>query len=237
MPNILVLGATGYIGSALCSALTRSGSHTVYGIARTPLSARTLSRAEVVPIVGSFSEKTGFLALINSTTPIDIVLNCAEAPSEVQTLLDDIKVLGQQRLDSARKAGVRTPKLGYIYVSGSWVHGSSDEPTNDLAPVAVPYARDQSAKLVAWRAVHEQAVLAASDVLGVMIVRPALVYGRAGNIWTGLFAPILAARNAGEKVVEITADLKSRPGLVHVDDVASGLRAAVEQLPSVWHLI
>jgi shikimate 5-dehydrogenase len=43
MPNILILGATGYIGQAVAHALTSSGSHTVYGLARTPSKAKLLS--------------------------------------------------------------------------------------------------------------------------------------------------------------------------------------------------
>ncbi len=50
MPNVLIIGATGYIGSAVAAALLRSGQHTVYGLARTDSSAQALTQNEIIPI-------------------------------------------------------------------------------------------------------------------------------------------------------------------------------------------
>lgn len=124
------------------------------------------------------------------------------------------------------------PKLGFIYCSGTWVHGSSHVPVNDLMPVGTPNAPAPPAELVAWRTKVEKSVLAARDVLDVMIIRPALVYGRSCAIWTSFFEPLYEAVQSQSlpDTVRVPADEDSRPGLVHVDDVASGFHAAIEKL-------
>jgi nucleoside-diphosphate-sugar epimerase len=129
--------------------------------------------------------------------------------------------------------GIKAAKLGFIYASGTWVHGSSTEPVNDLTPVGVELAPTQPPKLVAWRPPLEQEILAASDSLDVVIMRAALVYGGAGSIWTGLFLPQLEAAKAGVSTVSVKAEPDSMPGLIHVDDVASALHAAVDRLPLI----
>ncbi len=99
--------------------------------------------------------------------------------------------------------------------------------------VGTPSAPFPATELTAWRPELEQAVLGSSDVLDTMVIRPALVYGRSCAIWTSFFEPIYTAAQTGADVVSVPADPESRPGLVHVDDVATGFHAAVEKLPFI----
>jgi nucleoside-diphosphate-sugar epimerase len=232
MPKVLIMGATGYIGQALALSLMRSGGHTVYGLARSPEKAKFLEALEIIPVKGSVSDSANYLDLIRSAN-IDIVVDAAGTGMESKKILDDILRVGKERLQVAQRAGVRTPKLGFIYTSGTWVHGSSNEPVNDLTPVGVALAPTQPPKLVAWRPALEQEILTASDTLDVVVVRAALVYGGAGSIWTSLFSPLLEAAKAGASTVSVKAEPDSMPGLIHVDDVASGLHAAVDKLPLI----
>jgi len=232
MPKILIIGATGYIGQALALSLMRSGGHTVYGLARSAEKAKSLEALEIIPVKGSVSDSTNYLDLIRSAN-IDIVVDAAGANMESKKILDDLLRVGAERLDAAHRAGIKTAKLGFIYTSGTWVHGSSTEPINDLTPVGVAFAPTQPPKLVAWRPPLEQEILAASDILNVVIMRAALVYGGAGSIWTGLFSPLLEAAKAGASAVSVKAEPDSMPGLIHVDDVASALHAAVDKLPLI----
>ena len=231
MPNVLVFGATGYIGGAVASSLVRSG-YTVFGLARTEAASLLLASQEITPVLGSFTNREAFLALIASA-PIDVVVNCAEAASSASSILQDVLGIAQKRLDTAAKAGICPAKLGYVYVSGTWVHGSSLMPVNDLAPVASPQSQSQPGELVRWRAAHEQEVLAAKAVLNVIVVRPALVYGRQSNLWPAFFEPIVQALNSESDIASIPADPQSHPGLIHIDDVATGIHQAVEKLPQI----
>lgn len=229
MVKVLVVGATGYIGQALCSSLVRSGSHRVYGLARTPEKARQLAAQEVIPIIDTIRvENTALLHAIE-VNHINIVIDVSGAAHDSRTLLNTAKTAGQRRLESG--SGVKIPKLGFIYTSGTWVHGSSLQPVDDLMPVGTSTSPTQPATLTAWRPQLEQEVLAASDVLDTMVIRPALVYGRSHAIWTSLFTPLVSA--SGAHTVSIAADASSRPGLVHVDDVATGIHAAIDKLPLV----
>jgi nucleoside-diphosphate-sugar epimerase len=231
MPNILIIGATGYIGTALSQSLIRSGNHLVYGLARSPEKARSLAREEVIPIQATISSS---LIQEISRYNIDVVVDVSGANKESHTLLTLLKTIGASRLEKAKNEGVIVPKLGFIYCSGTWVHGSSLEPVNDLMPVGSPRSANQPPDLVAWRPELEREVLGAKDVLDVMVVRPALVYGRSCAIWTSLFEPLYSASKAGDgdgDVLRVAADPNARPGLVHVDDVASAFHAAVEKLP------
>ena len=100
-------------------------------------------------------------------------------------------------------------------------------------PVGTADAPTPSVELTAWRPKLEQVILASSDVLDVMVVRPALVYGRSGAIWSMLFGPIIGASKSGSSVAEIPVDPGCRTGLIHVDDFGSGFHAAIDKLPLI----
>ena len=76
----------------------------------------------------------------------------------------------------------------------------------------------------------EREVLAARKVLDVVVVRPALLYGREHDIWASFFGPVVAAAKAGAEIVRVPIREASLPGLCHVDDAARGLQRAVEKV-------
>jgi nucleoside-diphosphate-sugar epimerase len=232
MVNVLIIGATGYIGQSLSQSLVRSGSHRVYGLARTPEKAQSLTRDEIIPILGSITENTNLLQAID-TYHINVVVDVAGANHESHVLLAELKKIGAARLEAAKSSGILAPKLGFIYCSGTWVHGSSNDPVNDLTPVDAPSSPNPPPKLVSWRPKLEREVLVSSDVLDVMVIRPALVYGRSGAIWSLYFDPLRKAAQSGTESISLPANAASRPGLIHVDDVASGFHAAIDKLPTI----
>lgn len=153
-------------------------------------------------------------------------------------ILDDVREAGRERLEREGEGG--GGKLGFVYTSGMWVHGSSSrgEPCSDLDPVGSEESKAQPPRLVAWRPQLERDVLGARDVLDTVVVRPALVYGREHAIWSSFFGPVVkAAKGAShdddDRIVRLPLDPECRWGLVHVDDVAEGLRCAVEKLPLI----
>lgn len=231
MVNVLVIGATGYIGKALCQSLIYSGDHRVYGLARTTDKAKALKCEEVIPIIGSISDVAEISKSIVDYH-IDTVVDLSGTSNGTYGLLSVLKNIAGIRLKAATQSKVQIPKLGFIYCSGTWVHGSSNLPVNDLMPVGA-LAPTPPAQITSWRPQLEQEIISSSDILNIMVVRPSLVYGRSCAIWSSLFQPIYQAARSGATIATIAAEPLSRPGLIHVDDVASGFHAAIDKLPVV----
>lgn len=230
MPKVLILGATGYLGRQLANLLVQSGQHTVYGVTRSPAKAKQLAKEEIIPIVcpDPVNQPDPYVKIIRSKH-IDVVVDVAGADAGSYRFLDTTVLLSKERIAASKARGIESPKLGFIYCSGTWVHGSSNEPVNDLDIVG-DGANMPPEELVAWRVGMEEAVLNASNLLDIMILRPALIYGRGSTIWAPYITPVLEAAKKGSKTVEIPLDPHSRPGLIHVDDTAKAFVRAIEKV-------
>ncbi|KAJ3497478.1 hypothetical protein NLG97_g1878 [Lecanicillium saksenae] len=235
MPKILIIGATGYLGKRLARVLVQSGQHQVFGVARSEEKARGLALEEVIPVLCAdpVNEPESYLKVIRNYH-IDVIVDVAGANNDSVKFLNDAKIIGEERLQASENVGVPlAPRLGFIYCSGTWVHGSSEKRINDLDVVGHRAVTPPS-ELVAWRVAVENAVLTASKVLHVAVIRPALIYGYESTIWTPFWLPILRAAKCGSNgAVQIPLEPDARPGLIHVDDVATGFKAAIEKLPSI----
>ncbi|MCJ1335666.1 hypothetical protein MMC09_000939 [Bachmanniomyces sp. S44760] len=245
MTRVLIFGATGYIGRALALSLLRQGQHAVYGLARTPSKARLLARDEITPVLGSITDSASYLSLIESEG-IEVVVDASGAGPESATLLRNLVRVGKLGLETEDGIPRGGNRLGFVYVSGTWIHGSSHEKVNDLEAVGTKWAKAKPPKLVEWRVGMEREVLSKGtrEVLNVMVVRPAMVYGRESHILGIVFRPILDAMKSngsgtgsststtanGSATVKIPIKEDSVCGWVHVDDVAEGLRLAVEKV-------
>lgn len=232
MPKVLILGATGYVGKRVADTLVRSGQHQVYGVARSSSKAKDLALAEITPVIceDPINTPEPYLDVVRAQN-IDIIVDLAGPGPDSAKFLDHAKLIAQERASTYKAAGLhKTPKLGFIYCSGTWVHGSSDKAVNDL-DMAHEAAATQPGKLVAWRTGLENSILGSSDLLDVAIVRPGLIYGRENTIWTPFILPLLQAAQKGEAdSLKVNLEPDSRPGLIHVDDVATGFQCVIERL-------
>ena len=238
MPSILVLGATGYLGSAICSTLLNNG-HTVYGLARSQAKASTLIQSETIPVIGSVQSPEAITRILTTHPEITIVVDAAAVYGDSVTLLNLIKEAGTARLQRFNAAKIPqgvAPKLGYVYVSGMWVHGSSRA---EYVSDANPLTRDTDAEvtkpvaIVGWRPEVERLVLAKEtrDVLDTAIVRPACMYGRSSAIWSG---PMMALHSAlGQDTAKIALAPGATPIFIHVADAAAGIVTVLEKLPLI----
>lgn len=227
MPKILVIGATGYLGSRICATLVRH-NHSVYGLARDARKAQGLAGQEITPVVGTVDDAAGYLAVIRDEN-VDVVIDASGAMDGAYRILADLRAVGEERVRRAREAGVPSQRLGYVYTSGMWVHGDSLDRVTDVDPVGEG-ARTPPAKIVAWRPKLEQEILKTRDVLDVAILRPAMMYGGLSSIWGLLFGPILAAAGAKEDKATVQADPACITALAHVDDVALAYMKAAEKV-------
>jgi nucleoside-diphosphate-sugar epimerase len=189
--NILVTGATGYIGGAVAHALVRAG-HDVSGLARSGASADRLRRAGLSAVAGDFADATSLAA---ATADVDAIVSTAS----VGSLGGDAATFAQDRaavralLDAIEGTGKT-----FVFTSGSavlGVFGNGDATPHvfgeDAAmplPAAVyapanahvpPMLAEAFGAAMAARVATEQDVLSARGVRGI-VIRPSLVYGAGG---------------------------------------------------------
>ncbi|PYM89362.1 MAG: NAD-dependent epimerase [Candidatus Rokuibacteriota bacterium] len=205
--QVFVTGATGYVGSSVATAFRRAG-HRVWGLTRTEAKARRLAQQEIEPVVGELGDPK---------TYAEVAAECAVLVHAAFEYSANGVAKDKQAIDTLIEAGRRgaRPKT-LIFTSGAWVHGDTgDRMVDETTPL-------NPIKLVAWRPAHEQLVLEASGVRG-LVIRPGCVYGGPG----GLTAPWFADASAG-KAPTVVGDGRSRWTMVHGDDLADAYVRAGE---------
>ncbi|HWQ55060.1 MAG TPA: NAD-dependent epimerase/dehydratase family protein [Bryobacteraceae bacterium] len=197
--NVLLTGATGYIGTAVAEALAAAG-HQVIGLARSDESAVKL-------------ENRGIRVARGDVRQPETVADAARAADAmIHTALPNTPDAGD--VDRAMVERVLFALEGsgkpFVFTSGVWVYGSTGEHVADEnTPLNPP-------PLVAWRPAVERMVLeSASRGVGGVVVRPAMVYGRGGGV-AMMF--VNSAREHG--AAHIVGDAGNRWPWVHVDDLA-----------------
>ena len=134
----------------------------------------------------------------------------------------DIKKISEETLLAVSKAAKElrpqgSPKLTYIYTSGTWVHGDNrNESVTDTTPIR------PTNELVAWRPGREQQVINDVNLNGI-VIRPSLLYGRSGS----LLAPFFKSASEGE--VWYPGQPGGRFAVIHTDDLAELFVRAVEK--------
>lgn len=181
-PNkILVTGASGFVGRALCTELIRRGRD-VRGAIRTPLHPASLPcELATVADIGPNTDWSGALS------GVDVVVHLAARVHVMrETAVDpllafrEVNVAGTEQLArSAASSGIKR----LVYVSSIKVNGEStgSKPFSeeDVPSPQDPYGISKyEAELALRRVAHETG-------LEVVIVRPPLVYGPGvgGNFW------------------------------------------------------
>ena len=232
MPNVLILGGSGYIGLATGQSLVSSGNYRVWGTARSPEKANLLLQNEITPLdAATVITDPNSLSSAILDNLIDIVVDATSTHQQGGKVLEGVKTAAERRASDLAKEGIVGPKLGFVYTSGIWVHGSTTELVSDLSPVDSALSTGKPPRIVSWRAAQEQAILASRDMLEVAIIRPGLIYGRGSWIWTPWWEPILDAKRSGStEVIQIPADTTARPSCVHITDTAAGLHAAIDRI-------
>ncbi|RVD87966.1 uncharacterized protein DFL_002167 [Arthrobotrys flagrans] len=226
MVRILIFGASGFVGNPIAQALRRRG-HTVYAVARTEEKTIELSKQEIIPILGDASQPETWVPALNL---VDIVIDSSPSYGGIsEGILKAIKE--SRRVTSAKK---HDPKIGYIYVSGVWVHGDSPELVTDRVPTGIHTDR-KPVGIVSWRPAFEDSVLQSKDVIDVAILRAGMVFGGSGSVFALWWAPFVEAlkTNKAHEPVTIKGRAEASIALVHKDDYAEAVLNAVEKFEIV----
>ena len=212
--KVLVLGATGLIGTAVTKELLQAG-HKVTGLCRSERSATQLEGLGATPLPGDLRDPGPWA---------DIVADVGGIIQTATTFEEDMGPVDRRvlaaLLQAAETAGSR-PR--FIYTGGCWLYGETGNEiaTEDSAFNPLP--------AFAWM-LENGARLAASPAFSTAIIHPAMVYDGEG----GAFARFMANARKNDPI-EIWGDAGIRWPLVHRDDLARAYRLLLERPDLTGH--
>jgi nucleoside-diphosphate-sugar epimerase len=196
--RILLTGATGYIGSAVCDALVRAG-HEVTALVRNPAKARRLTTQGVQLLHADLADPAAYRDRIAGFdgyvhTAIDAGARAAE--------------VDRKAIETFRDIAWRQTRAVFIYTSSIWILGTVREPADETAPV-------NPAPSALFRPAHEQLVIEANGGgLRASVVRPGIVYGGSDGIISDLL------RDADNGIVRVIGNGDNHWALVYDRDLA-----------------
>jgi len=158
--SVVVVGAAGYIGTAVALAYRRAG-YKVYGVVRNEEKAKVLKQNEVHIVVGDIAAPEGYKNYLK------------EAAVVVDAVGDGSKLL--EKVVEVTKG--KSTKTLFIFTSGILVHASSSR--------VVDETNESTAPLFEKRANFEKQTISSKDVRGV-VIRPGFVYGGSGGFFANM---------------------------------------------------
>lgn len=217
--RVLVTGASGFVGGAVCAEL-RARDHEAIALVRRPGS----EPAGTTAISGDLSDTDKLASAISTAQPDTVIHLAAEiATQRDPAKIDEVNVRGTQRLlDACRAAGADK----FVFVStvvtgdagGAVLHEDSD------LPVQTTYGRSkqQGEQLVRESGLHS------------VIIRPSHVYGPGG--W---YAEEIVKRLKQPGRFAVIGSGENWWDVVRVEDVAAACVQAAERAPSgaVYHVV
>jgi nucleoside-diphosphate-sugar epimerase len=182
--RVLVTGANGLVGSALCRKLAARGDR-VRGLVRYTSDLSSLVGVDVELVLGDLNDPA---SLMRATRDVEIVYHAAAAVSDWGTLawFRRVNVDGTRHvLDAAIHQGVSR----LVYVSSIAVHsflGARDmDETSPQLPTTFPYSQSKREAEALALTYHRMGRIA------VVIVRPGDVYGPEDRVVLLRIAPLL----------------------------------------------
>lgn len=213
--SVLVAGANGFVGFAVCRAFVRAGWNT-YGLVRRPESATNLVAEEVIPIIGSISYAATFTEdLYRHTKAIDVIILCTDImPGLGASPQDIIYVL--KKLASVSKDHSVKPLV--IWTSGSKDYGLTGlHGSKDLAPHTEESSL-QPIEILKTKAHASLDIFNYSDLFDAVLLRPSPLFGYSGSFY-GAVLDFAAATDPGQQLC-IPSSLDTIMHGCHVDDCA-----------------
>jgi len=218
---VLVTGANGYIGLAVCKAFSLSG-WTTYGLIRSEKSIPYLIREEAIPIIGTADNP----AFISELPVIDVIVVCSGDASNFDTHYDDIIRLSQRISKIAKDNGHGKPLV--IVSSSCKDYGTGLKqgepgfaPHTEKSPLNYP-------RVLHTRATGALKMLNYSDEFDAAIARPTSLYGHSSSFYAYFFYLAELAKTQNDGVWYIPASPNTALHSLHIDDTGAAYLAIAE---------
>jgi nucleoside-diphosphate-sugar epimerase len=203
--NVVLTGATGFIGSHVLADLHKHG-HEVTALVRDDAQAAAVAARGATPVVADLYDRPAVARLLGEA---DGAIHTASPGDATSANLDSAVV------DAVIDAFAGTGKP-YLQVSGLWIYGANPAIT-EASPINAP-------ALVAWKEPIERRVLAAAGIRGAVIVS-SVAYGDGGGGIPGLLLGS-PRDDAGNLIMLGTG--QQHWSTVHVADLADFFRRVLE---------
>ena len=207
--RILLTGATGYIGSAVCGELLDAG-HDIVAVVRSTEAAARVAERGARPAIGDAEDADWLAGLLVNT---DAAIHTAAS--------DDPERLNAAVADAVQRVYAGTARR-FVLTGGIWAYGAGDDIRDDDAPAPVD--------LVAWRVPIEARLLAGP--VSTTVIAPGVVYGRVGGL-----LPIVVDTYRADGALALVGDGSQHWTWVHVDDLARLYRVVVEHPEAIGRVI
>lgn len=213
--RIFIIGATGYVGSAVARAFAARG-HAISGLARSPANEAKLAEAGVAAIPGDLADLQGLAAIAGDH---DVTVMAAMIPFEQEAPLMKAVIDGAAGGGGERHV-VFTSGSGVLSIEatdGAW----NQETFAEDDPFPFPARPNRAVRIETEDLVRRMS----GEHVKTYVIRPPLIYGHGGSIQIPQIFE--SARKTG-KACYLGHGLNLYSA-VHVDDLAEVYRLAVER--------
>lgn len=203
--RVLMLGATGFIGSAILTELLEHG-HSILALVRSNAADQQLVSRGVGVVRGDLREPEKWSKYIHE---VDAVIHAAA------TFTDDMGEVDRRVIEELVAQAQHSPKsIRFVYTGGVWLYGETgdhvateDTPLNPISSFT-------------WMSENSKYLLSTA-CFNTNIIHPGMVYVRDGGVFSSLVP------NDGR--IEVWGSLETRWPLVHRNDLASAYRIVLEK--------
>jgi nucleoside-diphosphate-sugar epimerase len=203
--NVVLTGATGFIGSHILTELQEHG-HDVTALVRDNAQADSVAAAGAIPEVVDLYDRPTVASLFSAA---DGGIHTASPGDATSGNLDAAVV------DAATDAFAGTGKP-YLHISGDWIYGDN-RAISEESPIKAP-------AMVAYKPPIERRVLDGNGMRGVVIVS-SVAYGDGGGGVPGIL--LGSPRDADGNLIMLGTG-QQHWSTVHVADIADFFRRALE---------
>lgn len=206
--NVLILGATGYVGTAVDASLSARG-HRTYGLAHNELEKDRLEARGTIAVEGDVTKPN---SLIAPARAVDAVVYA------VRLLEPDARTLELKALKAIGKALAGSEKT-FVFVSDAWIYGATgDTLASEDAPLNPPSLATRTFEL-------ERASLDLARIgVRALNIRPGVVYG------LGAGTPNMFRESARERgAATLVGDGGNRWATIAIQDLGDLIALAVER--------